>query len=94
MEQHMEFLEYPKALYLSGQALIVDNDEQEHAARGDGYDDWHADHARTNGADDAPADVPELTRDELKAKAAELGITHAPNIGTDKLAALVAAHEG
>jgi hypothetical protein len=90
MEQHMEFLEYPKALYLSGQALIVDDAEQEHAARGDGYDDWHADHARTNGAD---AEPDPLDRETLKTRAAELGIEHAPNIKTDKLAALVASFQ-
>lgn len=86
--------EYPKALYLSGQALIVDDADQEAAARGDGYDDWHADHARTEGGDsDADAEQP-LDRDALKAKAAELGIDHPANIKTDKLAALVAEVQG
>lgn len=87
--------EYPKALYLAGQQLVVDNAEQEGAARAEGYDDWHADHARTNdtGAEAETEDEqPEgLDREALKARAIELGIKHAPNIGTDKLAALVAA---
>lgn len=56
-------MEYPKALYLSGQALIVDNAEQEGAARADGYDDWHADHERTSApADAVEAPVPRKTR--------------------------------
>lgn len=80
------FHEYPKALYRAGQQLVVDDSEQEDAARVDGYDDWHADHARTEGAD-------ELDRDALKARAAELGIEHARNISTEKLAELVAGAE-
>lgn len=88
--------EYPKALYLAGQQLVVEDAEQEEAARADGYDDWHADHARTTGEAEAKNDdeqPAELDREALKARAAELGIKHAPNIGTDKLAALVAAAE-
>lgn len=81
--------QYPKALYLAGQMLIVDDEEQEAAARADGYDDWHDDHKRTTGADDEP----ELDRDALKARAAELGLHFAPNIKTTKLAELVAAAE-
>jgi hypothetical protein len=119
MEKHMEFQEYPKALYLAGQALIVDNPEQEDTARADGYDDWHADHARTETVDTSQGDshtesikgilkttfppisesvngsiATPLDREALKARAAELGVKHAPNIGTDKLAALVAEAEG
>jgi len=96
----MEFLEYPKALYLAGQQLLVDDAEQEEVARADGYDDWHADNARTNETDDSstaegdePAGAASLDRDALKARAAELGIEHARNIGTEKLAELVAAAE-
>lgn len=84
----MEFIEYPKALYLAGQQIVVDDAEQEETARADGYDDWHADHARTEGAD-----AEELDRDALKARATELGIEHARNISTEKLAELVAAAE-
>lgn len=84
----MEFLEYPKALYLSGQQLIVEDADQEGAARADGYDDWHADHARAEGGD--AGDEQPQDRDALKARAAELGLTFAPNIKTDKLAQLVA----
>lgn len=80
--------EYPKALYLSGQLLVVDDEHQEAEARDSGYLDWHADHDRTNGT----ADEPELHRDTLKAKAIELGLHFAPNIPTQKLADLVAAH--
>ena len=86
----MEFQEYPKALYLAGQQLVVEDSEQEEAARADGYDDWHADHARTEGADDQPA---ELDRDALKARANELGIDFARNVSTEKLAELIAAAE-
>lgn len=85
------FQEYPKALYLAGQQLVADDKEQEAAARADGYDDWHADHARTNDTD--PAEPDELDRDALKARAAELGIEHARNISTEKLAELVAAEQ-
>ncbi len=84
------FHEYPKALYLAGQQLVAEDSEQEEAARADGYDDWHADHARTTGADEKPA---ELDRDALKARAAELGVEHARNISTEKLAELVAIAE-
>ena len=82
----MEIQEYPKALYLAGQQLVVENEHQEETARADGYDDWHADHDRTTGA-------PELDREALKARAAELGLTVASNIKTQKLAELVAAAE-
>ena len=81
------FQEYPKCLYLAGQMLLADDKAQEAAARADGYDDWHADHARTEGADD-------LDRDALKARAAELHIKHPRNISTEKLAELVAAASG
>lgn len=83
------FQEYPKALYLAGQQLVVDDKAQEAAARADGYDDWHADHARTEGAD-----ADELDRDALKARAAELHIKHPRNISTENLAELVAAASG
>lgn len=89
----MQFQEYPKALYLSGQQLVVDNAEQEDAARADGYDDWHADHERTNGDTDSKTDDEPLDRDALKALAAELGLDYARNISTEKLAELVAAEE-
>lgn len=149
-------MEYPKALYLAGVQLVAQNSREEDVARTDGFDDWHADHARTTAAaesidvvEDTPdprhlanaeahliemaihlqAKEDELTareqavaareaalaeaeaaraapledvatgaqpptRDELKARAAEIGIEHAPNITTDKLAALVAGAQG
>lgn len=90
------FQEYPKALYQAGAQRIVDDLGQEDAARAEGWLDWHDDHARlsepqtpeTPAADPAPLD-----RDALKVEARELGINHAPNISTEKLAALVAAHK-
>lgn len=87
-------IEYPKALYLNGVCLNVDSAEQEEAARADGYDDWHADFDRMNAPAVADAADEPVDRDTLKARAAELGIAHAPNITTDKLAALVAAVQG
>lgn len=42
--------EYPKALYLAGQQLVVENGAQEAAARESGYDDWPADAARSEAA--------------------------------------------
>jgi hypothetical protein len=90
----MEIQEYPKALYLSGQQLVVEDAAQEETARADGYDDWHADHERTNDDGDGragAADDQPLDRDALKAEAEALGLTFASNIKTDKLAALVAA---
>lgn len=91
----MEHLEYPKALYLAGQQLIVEDAEQEDAARADGYDDWHADHARTNGdADGATGTEQPLDREALKTRAAELKLDYPRNIATDRLAALVAEAEG
>jgi hypothetical protein len=87
----MDIIEYPKALYRDGECRIVDDAEQAAAARAERFDDWAADHERLT----APADAdPAPTRDELKARAAELSIEHAPNITTDKLAALVAAAQG
>jgi hypothetical protein len=83
------FQEYPKALYLAGQQLVADDKAQEAAARADGYDDWHADHARTNDTD--PAEPDELDRNALKARATELGLSFARNISTENLAELVAA---
>lgn len=88
----MQFQEYPKALYLAGQQLVVESAEQEDAARADGYDDWHADHARTEGGDAGEEQAPD--RESLKAKAKELGLTFANNISTEKLAGLVAEAEG
>jgi hypothetical protein len=39
-------IEYPKALYLNGACLNVEDADNEASARADGYDDWHADHER------------------------------------------------
>ena len=71
----------------------MDDAEQEEAARADGYDDWHADHARTTGEAEVKADDEPLDRDALKARAAELGLEHPKNISTEKLAELVAGAE-
>lgn len=89
------FQEYPKALYQAGAQRIVDDLEQEDAARAEGWLDWHDDHARLNEpetASDAPDPEP-LDREALKNRAAELGIQHAPNIKTEKLAELIANHQ-
>lgn len=48
--QRNEVQEYPKALYLAGQQLVVENAAQEDDAREDGYDDWPADAARGEAA--------------------------------------------
>lgn len=45
--QRNEIQEYPKALYLAGQQLVVESRAQEYSAREDGYDDWPADAARS-----------------------------------------------
>lgn len=78
-------MEYPKALYLSGEVRIVDDLEQEEVAREEGYLDWQDDHARLN----EPTEP--LDREALKARAAELGVEFPRNITTEKLAELVAA---
>jgi len=91
----MEYQEYPKALYLAGQQLVVEDSEQEEAARADGYTDWHADHARTTGEtpEKAGDEAPELDREALKARANELGLQYARNISNEKLADLIASAE-
>lgn len=83
--------EYPKALYLAGQQLLVDDASQEATARADGYDDWQADHARMTEGD---RQEQALDREALKARASELGLAFARNISTEALAALVAEAEG
>lgn len=85
----MEIQEFPKALYLGGQQIVVEDSVAEDAARESGYLDWHDDYARLTEADEqAPVD-----REALKARAAELGLTVAPNIPTKKLAELIASAE-
>lgn len=85
------FQEYPKALYKAGVQLIVDDEHQEADMRESGYLDWHDDQARLNEADDTGEQPPD--RDALKAEAITLDIHFAPNIKTEKLAELVAAHK-
>lgn len=60
----MEFIEYPKALYLAGAHRLVEDAAQETAARADGYDDWTADHERSNAPadDEAPVRKPRATK--------------------------------
>lgn len=89
----MDFQEYPKALYKGGQQHIVDNAEQEDAAREGGHLDWHDDQARLNeptGTGTGAAEQP-LDREALKARATELGIDYPRNVTTEKLAELIAA---
>lgn len=91
------FQEFPKALYKAGAQHIAEDAEQEDAAREAGYLDWHDDHARLNEPEiakteaETPAATEPLDREALKARAAELGLTFANNIKTEKLAELVAA---
>lgn len=90
----MEFQEYPKALYKGGQIHIVDNTEQEDAAREAGHLDWHDDQARLNQPDtDSDVDQQPLDREALKAEATALGIQFAKNIKTEQLAEMVAAQK-
>lgn len=90
----MELQEYPKALYRDGAAAEVRDKAEEDAQRADGFTDWHTDHEsanRTAAGGDAPDDEPApLTRDQMKAKADELGLSYAGNISNAKLAELIA----
>lgn len=96
-------MEYPKMLYMAGGSeeihggkfatTIVHDASEEDAALADG---WHRTTTEAADADKAaPAaggqddDAPP-TRDELKAKAAELGLEYPGNISNAKLAELVA----
>jgi hypothetical protein len=75
----MEYQEYPKALYLAGQMLLVGDAEQEDAARADGYDDWHADSARGETVEETPAEpcapVVDLAETENRLREWELQLT-------------------
>ena len=88
------FQEYPKALYQAGAQRVVDDLDQEDAAREDGRLDWHDDHARLSepAVDLTKPDADPLDREALKAKAAELGLQYAKTIKTEKLAELIANH--
>lgn len=76
--------------------LIVANEAEEVDAALDG---WFITPAQAEEAaaapaadpDPQPADDAAPTREELKQKAAELGIVHAKNVGDAKLAELIAA---
>jgi hypothetical protein len=81
--------EYPKALYRKSECARVNDAAEEEAQRAEGFTDWHTDHKAMQG--DEGADDAAPTRDDLKAKAKELGIEHPANISTGKLADLVAA---
>lgn len=41
----MEYIEFPKALYLKGVYIAVANAAEEEKARADGYTDWAEDYA-------------------------------------------------
>lgn len=83
--------EYPKALYRDGAYTEVRDEAEEAAQREDGFTDWHTDHAKQNGATGEPDEEPaELTRDQMKAKADELGLSYPGNISNAKLAELIA----
>lgn len=80
--------------------LIVNDQDELDAALADG---WHLTTCEAKAAAEKPATAPASagpvipddnappTRDELKQKAAELGLTFAGNISTEKLTALVDA---
>lgn len=89
----------------AGKAVLVNSVEEE-AKLGDGWADAPSDVVPEPVVDPRDAEIASLkaqlaakeaehepTRDELKAKAAELGIEFAPNIPTAKLAELIAAKE-
>lgn len=62
----MEYIEYPKALYLKGDYLAVANVAEEEAARAAGYTDWAEDYAAYGipaepGSAPAPEAAPEAT---------------------------------
>lgn len=85
--------------------ITVDGEEAHDAALAEGFHETPADARLANGSrkaaaadsDDAQTNADQVkhdetappTRDELKTKAKELGLTFAHNITTDKLAALV-----
>lgn len=76
--------------------LIVANEAEEVDAALDGWFFTPADAAEAAAApvaepEQQPADDTAPTREELKQKAAELGITHAKNASDAKLAELIAA---
>jgi hypothetical protein len=103
LENNMEHQEYPKALYLAGQQLVVEDDAQEDAARADGYDDWHADNARGEVTSEpeaevaAPAiDADALAETESRLREWELQLTareDAVSAREAELAEAVARHE-
>lgn len=85
--------EYPKALYRDGEYTEVRDEAEEAAQREEGFTDWHTDHAKLTGAaesGEAGGEPAEPTRDEMKARAAELGLTYPGNISNAKLAELIA----
>lgn len=98
-------MEFPRLVYKSASVFVaVESEEDLEAKLADGWfssvPEALAPKSATAPAAPAalapkepevPADDAPPTRDELKAKAAELGLEFASNIPTDKLAALVAA---
>lgn len=92
-----EFQEYPKAMYRDGVYVEVKDSAEERAKADEGHTDWHTDYAKMHGAAAAGLEgeaAPELTRDQLKAKATELGLTFPGNISNAKLVELIAAQDG
>lgn len=62
----MEYIEYPKALYLKGAYIAVADAAEEEKARADGYTDWAKDYAQYGipaepGSASAPEAAPEAT---------------------------------
>lgn len=83
----MEFNEYPKALYKAGAYAEVQDAAEEDAKRADGFTDWQADQDAMAPADEASDG---LTRDEMKARAKDLGLAFKHNISNAALAELIA----
>ncbi len=51
----MEYIEYPKSLYRKGEEQVVDDVEQEDAARADGWTDFLTDRDGAQGAAEPPS---------------------------------------
>ncbi|MTJ81738.1 MAG: hypothetical protein F8N37_12070 [Telmatospirillum sp.] len=49
------FEDYPKALYLNGHHIEVEDQREERARRREGFDDWAADRERIEAASGTPA---------------------------------------
>lgn len=89
------FEEYPKHLYkvpglhagndgITFDFIVVHDTAEEDAARADGWKDF-ADAITPKAESEHPDDDAAPTREEMEAKAHELGVDFSPNIGDKKL---------